>query len=255
MSILELSGVAKSFGGLRAVDGVHLSVVEGSITGLIGPNGSGKTTLFNLITGVQRPSAGTIRFAERDIQRLPTHRIAQLGLVRTYQKTTVFPLLTARENVQIGTFLRARAHFLAGLLHLPAERRERAALARDAAEILEFLGMGESADTPAHNLPYGMLRHLEIGIALAAGPRLLLLDEPAAGLNPEETQALMRTLQQIRDRGVTMLLVEHDMRLVMGICDRITVINQGVVIAEGAPGQVSRDPDVIRVYLGEDLEL
>ncbi len=255
MSILELTGVAKSFGGLRAVDGVHLSVAEGSITGLIGPNGSGKTTLFNLITGVQRVSAGTIRFAERDIQRLPTHRIAQLGLVRTYQKTTVFPELTARENVQIGTFLRARAPFLASLLHLPAERRERTTMAQQAAEILDFLEMGESVDTQARNLPYGMLRHLEIGIALAAGPRLLLLDEPAAGLNPEETQTLMRTLQQIRGRGITLLLVEHDMRLVMGICERITVINQGTVIADGSPNQVSRDPDVIRVYLGEDMEL
>jgi branched-chain amino acid transport system ATP-binding protein len=255
MSLLELKGVSKHFGGLRAVHRMDLAVEEGSISGLIGPNGSGKSTLFNLITGMYRADEGTIRFAGREIQRLPMHRIAQRGLVRTFQKTTVFADLSVFENTRIGTFARTKASLLDCVLRTRTESAERAASRARAQEILEFLGLGAMSETLANNLPYGLLRHLEIAIALAAAPRLLLLDEPAAGLNGEETQALMRSLRQIRERGITLLLVEHDMKLVMNICDRITVINEGQKIAEGLPLEMSQNPDVVRVYLGEELEL
>jgi len=255
MSLLQLSSVAKSFGGLRAVDGVDLNVSEGNITGLIGPNGSGKTTLFNLITGFHRVTGGTIRFDGRETQRLPTYRIAQMGLVRTFQKTTVFPDLSAFENVRTGSFMRTKTGLAGSLLRTPGFIEERIKARNRAAEILEFLGMARVSHTVARNLPYGLLRHLEIAIALAAQPRLLLLDEPAAGLNPEETKELMGTLRRIREQGTSLLLVEHDMKLVMGICDRIAVMNQGQKIAEGAPQEIASDPQVIRVYLGEDLDL
>jgi branched-chain amino acid transport system ATP-binding protein len=255
MSILELSGVSKNFGGLRAVDRMDLAVEEGSISGLIGPNGSGKSTLFNLITGMYRADEGTIRFEGQEIQRLPMHRIAQRGLVRTFQKTTVFADLSVFENTRVGTFTRTKSSLLDCVLRTRSETAERAASRVRADEILDFLGLRAMSDTLANNLPYGLLRHLEIAIALAAGPRLLLLDEPAAGLNAEETQALMRSLRQIRERGITLLLVEHDMKLVMNICDRITVINEGQKIAEGLPLEMSQNPDVVRVYLGAELEL
>ncbi|MBI3992659.1 MAG: ABC transporter ATP-binding protein [Candidatus Lambdaproteobacteria bacterium] len=255
MSILHLRDVSKHFGGLQALSHFDLSVPQGAIFGLIGPNGSGKTTLFNVITGFMRPSAGQIHFNEAPIHTQPAWRIAQLGLVRTFQKTSVFADLSALENIRVGCFARTRGTPLQSILRLPGERRERRAADDKARRILALLGMAAAESIQARNLPYGHQRHLEIAIALAAEPRLLLLDEPAAGLNAEETSVLMQTVQRIRDQGITVLVVEHDMKLVMGICERIAVINYGQKIAEGPPEEVSRNPDVINVYLGEDLEL
>ncbi|HEX7125727.1 MAG TPA: ABC transporter ATP-binding protein [Thermodesulfobacteriota bacterium] len=248
-ALLETVGLHRHFGGLRALDGLDMRVEAGGIHGLIGPNGSGKTTALNVLSGVLRPTAGRIRFAGRDIAGLPPHRMAQAGIGRTFQNLRVFGRLGVLENVLVG----AHRHLGYGLLAVLTGRHRRAeAAVRERARLLvEFVGLSARVDRPADSLPYGERRLLEIARALATEPRLLLLDEPLVGMNPGEVDRVVALLHRIAERGTTILLVEHKMRVIMSICDRITVLNFGQKIAEGVPEEVRRNDDVIRAYLGE----
>jgi branched-chain amino acid transport system ATP-binding protein len=250
MPLLEVQDLTVHFGGLAAVNGVTFALEEGEILGLIGPNGAGKTTCFNLITGLLRPQQGRVRLQGRDITGLPPHLIARRGVVRTFQKTSLFPRLSVLENVMIGQQGRLRPRLWPALARTAAQRREMGAVRGRAQEVLQLLGMAALEATPARALAYGEQRHLAIAIALAGRPALLLLDEPAAGLTPAESRHLMELIGQIRAEGMTVLLVEHDMKVVMGICDRIVVLDYGRKIAEGKPQEIRRNPEVIRVYLG-----
>ena len=248
MAILEVRDLTRRFGGLVAVSDLSLSVEEGEIRGLIGPNGAGKTTTFNVISGFYPPSEGRVLFRGEDVAGMSTNAIAARGLVRTFQATTLFQELTVLENVLVGRHLKARTGPFRALLG--ADRpREEAARAR-AIEILDFFGLGERREDPGLSLPHGLQRALGVAVAFAAEPKLLLLDEPFTGMNPEETRRMMEIVRKVRDRGITILLVEHDMQAVMGLCDRITVLNFGRLLAEGTPGEVRRHPDVIEAYLG-----
>ena len=249
---LAVRGLSRCFGGLQAVSEVSFEVEEGSITALIGPNGAGKTTLFNLISGTIRPAAGSIRLDGRELVGLQPFRIAALGVCRTFQTTRLFPRLTALENVMVGRHTRSRGGFLAGLLNLPYTWREERAVRERALELLEELGVKDCAGEAAGSLGFRKQRVVEIARALAAEPRLLLLDEPAAGLNLQETEELAALIRRIRGLGVTVLLVEHDMSLVMDLSDRVVVLNYGRKLAEGTPAEIQRDPEVIRSYLGGD---
>jgi branched-chain amino acid transport system ATP-binding protein len=251
VSLLEVEGLTVRFGGLTAVNGVSFAVDAGAIVGLIGPNGAGKTTCFNLITGFMPPSGGDVRFDGRRLTGLPPDRIARAGVVRTFQKTSLFPRLSVHDNVMIGQQARLTPRVWPALARTAAQRREMAALRERADEVLELVAMSATRDVPAGALSYGEQRHLAIAIALASRPALLLLDEPAAGLTPAESRRLMDLIDQIRRGGITVLLVEHDMKVVMGICERIVVLDHGQKIAEGAPWQIRADPEVIRVYLGD----
>jgi branched-chain amino acid transport system ATP-binding protein len=251
VSLLEVEGLTVRFGGLTAVNGVSFAVDAGAIVGLIGPNGAGKTTCFNLITGFMPPSGGDVRFDGRRLTGLPPDRIARAGVVRTFQKTSLFPRLSVHDNVMIGQQARLTPRVWPALARTAAQRREMAALRERADEVLELVAMSAARDVPAGALSYGEQRHLAIAIALASRPALLLLDEPAAGLTPAESRRLMDLIDQIRRGGITVLLVEHDMKVVMGICERIVVLDHGQKIAEGAPWQIRADPEVIRVYLGD----
>ncbi|MCI7568159.1 ABC transporter ATP-binding protein [Desulfovibrio sp.] len=254
MSLLELKDVTKIFGGLIAVNEVSFSVEPGSVVGLIGPNGAGKTTVFNCITGNYRPERGSILFDGRDVTGVAPHRLVERGIARTFQSIRLFSTLSALENTLAGRHCRLRSGWLASMLHLPSQRREEREAVRRCMQELEFVGLAEHAGEAAGSLSYGNQRLLEIARALASDPRLLILDEPAGGMNDQETVALVDTITAIRDRGITVLLIEHDMRLVMRICEKLVVLENGCLIAQGAPEAVRSHPAVIEAYLGAEDE-
>ena len=251
-SLLEVRSLSRSFGGLKAVNEVSFTVNQGSIKSVIGPNGAGKTTLFNLISGMLPCDSGVVLQNGREITRLQPYRIAELGISRTFQTTKLFSRMTVAENVMVGRHSRTRAGLLSGVLNLPWTWKEEREIRERSLQLLDALGLADAADQLASNLPFGKQRLLEIARALATEPSLLLLDEPAAGLNIYETREMADLVLKIRGWGITVLLVEHDMSLVMDISDQIVVLNYGRKVAEGEPGEIQRDPEVIRIYLGGD---
>jgi branched-chain amino acid transport system ATP-binding protein len=248
---LKVQALTVRFGGLIAVDSVDFSIFKNEIVSLIGPNGAGKTTTFNAITGFVRRQAGKIEFEGKRLDHLRAHQIAERGVVRTFQITSLFPNLTVLDNIHTGRHIREKVSLFGTLLNTRRKRQVEDENLGKAMEILKFIGLEDMKDTIASNLPYGDQRVLEIGLALAAEPKVFLLDEPSAGLNDAETQVMMALIKKMRSQGITILLVEHDMKLVMGISDRIVVLNFGKKIAEGTPDQIRCDQQVITAYLGE----
>ncbi len=251
---LVLDNVCVNFGGVQALTNVGFGIEPGEIVGLIGPNGAGKTTVFNVVTGVYKISSGDVLFQGTSIRGLRPHKILAQGIARTFQNIRLFQNMTALENVMIARHARTTSSILSSILRTPGQRREERMVVESAMRALEFVDMHDDADIVAKNLPYGHQRRLEIARALASEPRILLLDEPAAGLNPAETNELMATIRKIENTGVSVLLVEHDMRVVMGICQHIVVLDHGVNIAEGRPEEIQNDSGVIEAYLGKQSD-
>uniref|UniRef100_A0A831XF84 ABC transporter ATP-binding protein n=1 Tax=Geobacter metallireducens TaxID=28232 RepID=A0A831XF84_GEOME len=249
--MLEVQGITQRFGGVTALEDVSFRVAEGAITGIIGPNGAGKTTLFNIVTGIYTPTSGTVHLQGKNVTRFAPERLASLGMVRTFQNIELFGRMTVLENVMVGLHTKGKSGILASSLRLPWQMAEERKLRQRALHWLEFTGIADLAATEAGGLPFGKGRLLEIARALALEPKVILMDEPAAGLNSRETLELAHLIRKIRESGVTVALVEHDMELVMDICDAIVVLNLGRKLAEGTPREIQEHPEVISAYLGE----